>query len=334
MAAPNPYSATGTPYSTQTQATATQNPWDPNAFQQVVGRAPTSAETQYYSNAGPNWLDEVKGNTPDYTQRQQQQQQSSQASGPWGGAPNLNGWIDQQLQGVSSSDDPSYWYSHIANDPKAASGDPSALAYWADRIRRGNGSALVKSGQLQLFNDSPSGGGGGGSFGAFTGTGSLMSGAPGVGNANSLYAQLLGRSQQSLSFDPRTDAIMRPQIDAFSAAQQQQNRNTLAQAAEAGGPNNNLNAETRSLGEAAGQATAGFQAGLAQNELNARRTEIQQALSGMQGLLTSEQQLALQEELSNLDRAQQESQFGRQLANNAYQFDINDQYRNSPLAWA
>jgi hypothetical protein len=52
------------------------------------------------------------------------------------------------------------------------------------------------------------------------------------------------------------------------------------------------------------------------------------------GLLTSQQQMALQEELSNLDRAQQESQFGRSLANNAYQFDINDQYRNSPLSWA
>ncbi len=77
-----------------------------------------------------------------------------------GGQPQGNGlgWVTDALSGVQSTDDPSYWMSHIQNDPKAMAGDPSAIAYWQDRIQRGDGSALVKSGQLQKFNDSPSGG--------------------------------------------------------------------------------------------------------------------------------------------------------------------------------
>lgn len=63
----------------------------------------------------------------------------------------------QTLSEVQSSDDPNYWRTQIANDPKVLAGDQSAIAYWQDRIRRGDGSMLVKNGQLQKFQD---GGGG------------------------------------------------------------------------------------------------------------------------------------------------------------------------------
>lgn len=56
--------------------------WDPNAFAQVVGRAPSQAETDYYSKAGDAWLDEVKRNTPGYAQ--QGQASSTPAAAPSG----------------------------------------------------------------------------------------------------------------------------------------------------------------------------------------------------------------------------------------------------------
>jgi hypothetical protein len=47
-------------------------------------------------------------------------------------------------------------------------------------------------------------------------------------------------------------------------------------------------------------------------ELTARRAEIQQALSGLQGLLSTDQQLALQRELALLDNAIRQQQIGLQ----------------------
>lgn len=62
-------------------------------------------------------------------------------------AGNLN-WATQALQDVESTDDPAYWYAQIQKDPAAMAGDPSAIAWWVDAIRRGDGSKLVKNGTL------------------------------------------------------------------------------------------------------------------------------------------------------------------------------------------
>ena len=89
-------------------------------------------------------------------------------AGGYSGTPGSDQWMNSVLQSVQSTDDPGYWKQQMASDPKVAAGDPSALAYWEDRMRRGNGSALVKNGQLSLY-----GGGGqsasgiGGGFGSF-----------------------------------------------------------------------------------------------------------------------------------------------------------------------
>lgn len=277
--------------------------------------------------------------------------QTATPSGPWGNAQNMGGWIDQQLAATgNTTDDPNYWRTQMGKDPKAVAGDPSAIGWWKDAIDRAEGSSLVKSGQLSLrpaTNAAP--GAGGAAFapppsyssGAGAG-GSVISGALGTGDANSLYAQLMARANQSLTPD-KNDPVIRAQTDAFNAQRTLGDRNTLASLAEQSGANGNLNAATRAAGEASGQAGSQFQAGLMANEVTARRNEIQQALSGAQGLLTAEQAMSLQEEMARLDRAQQESQFGRTLAENesqfgrnlgqrGYEFDINDQYRNSPVA--
>jgi hypothetical protein len=74
-------------------------------------------------------------------------------SGAGGGSSSPHSWIDSELQSVKSTDDPNYWYGVIAKDPKVAAGDQSAIDYWKDRIRRGDGSDLVKNGTLQKFQD-------------------------------------------------------------------------------------------------------------------------------------------------------------------------------------
>jgi hypothetical protein len=147
-------------------------------------------------------------------------------------------------------------------------------------------------------------------------------GAPGSTgqNATDLYKYLYGLGTSSPTIDAN-DPIIKAQTDAYRAEQDRAGRSYLAQAAESGGPNTNLDAVARSMAEQGAQSTGAFQANLMGNELSARRNQIQQALSGAQGLLTSEQQAQLQEELSQLG-----------LAQNAYQFDQQQQYLNSPLA--
>lgn len=139
------------------------------------------------------------------------------------------------------------------------------------------------------------------------------------GQANDLFNLLMGRAQQSLNINPN-DPIIRNQIDNYAAQQERGRRNYLQQVAEQAGPGANTSAEARASAEQVGQGTSAFSAQIGQNELNARRQEIQNALSGASGLLTTQQQLALQEELAQL-----------QLQQNAYQFDTNQQYLNSPL---
>ncbi len=176
------------------------------------------------------------------------------------------------------------------------------------------------------------GGAAGGIWGATSGQGSVFSSSnPMTGQSNDLFNNLMARSNQSLDIKPN-DAIIQPQVNAFNAQQQQAARNAEAQMAESAGPNANTGAETRSAQEKIGQNTSAFQATLMGQEVTARRQEIQQALSGAEGLLTAEQQMRLQEEDQQLSRAQNQHQFDENLGQQAYQFDVNDQFRNSPLA--
>lgn len=144
------------------------------------------------------------------------------------------------------------------------------------------------------------GGGSGGGGGSWGGGGSGGGGGDWGSRANGLYDMLMQRAQQGLNLNAK-DPIIANQVNSFRAEQTRGVRNNLAQMAEAGGPQNNLNMERRMGNEQAARATGGMQAQLMQNELGARRQEIQNALSQMGGMLDSQQSLALQRELGLID---------------------------------
>ena len=159
-----------------------------------------------------------------------------------------------------------------------------------------------------------------------------------------LYNTLMGRANQGLAVD-RNNPVVRAQADAFSANQERSRRNYLADTAESSGPNANLRNEERMSAERMGQATGGFEAELMGREVQAKRDEISNALNNAQGLLTMEQQLALQQKLANMDDvikrmglAQSDKQFGldlgyrnRALSQNDRQFGRDLDYRNRAL---
>jgi hypothetical protein len=141
-----------------------------------------------------------------------------------------------------------------------------------------------------------------------------------------LYNLLLGRATQALDVDPN-DPVIRMQTDAYSADQERARRNYLADLAESSGPTANLRGEQRVTAEQLGQNVGGFEAQLMQRELDSRRAEITDALNSMRGILTSDQQAQLQQQLALIDDATrrlqigtQNDQFNAQLAQNASQF--------------
>jgi hypothetical protein len=128
---------------------------------------------------------------------------------------------------------------------------------------------------------------------------------------NELWKMLMDRAMTSKNIDS-SDPIIRPQVDAYRAEQERARRNDIADLAEGSGPLANLRGEARIAAERTGQNVAGFQSELMGRELTARRAEIQQALTGMQGVLSGDQQLALQRELALLDNAIKQQQIGLQ----------------------
>lgn len=193
-----------------------------------------------------------------------------------------------------------------------AGGDPNA-----ERMGGGGGAGAAVPG-----------GGSGGSFSASTFARDPLSNP----NAKALFDKLMGRADQSLNVNPE-DPIIKNATNAYSAEQERGVRNELsAEAAAQGATGGDTTAAARSLREHAGQATSGFQAQQMTQELTARRQEIQDALHGAAGLLTAEQQMQLNQELHMLDNelqkymfgaglAQNESQFGRNLGQRAYEYD-------------
>lgn len=138
--------------------------------------------------------------------------------------------------------------------------------------------------------------------------------APGNGNTSNntattnsalydrLVEMLMGRATQSLNVD-RNSPTIRQQADPYAANVERERRNYLADLAESAGPLANLQGKKRLSYERAGQATGLYESQLIGKELTDRRTEIQQALTQLGSLLTSQQQMALQEELARIDDA-------------------------------
>jgi hypothetical protein len=156
------------------------------------------------------------------------------------------------------------------------------------------------------------------------------------GRRDQLFDMLMQRATQAKAVD-RNDPTIRAEADAYSANEERAKRNYLGDIAEQSGPMANLRGEQRMASERVGQRTGAFEAQLMGRELQARRQEISEALLSMQGMLTADQQMALQRELATIDDATkrlgldyQRDQFGRQLASNDRQFDANlgFQYEN------
>lgn len=254
----------------------------------------------------------------------------------------LKSMIDYGLKtayGRQATDkDYNYWITQIQAKP----GD---MNYWLQRLlgQGAGGADTALYGPYAGQNAGTFGSSGGAGGGASPSlpippfTSSLKFGVD-SGPNKQLYDMLIKRATQSLAVN-RNDPIIRAQSDAFGAQQTKSARHYLSDIAERVGPIANIGAERRSAAETVGQNTSAFEAQLMGQELSARRNEIAQALTSMQGFLTSEQQMALQQELAALDRAlqyyahqQQNNQFNANLGQNAFQFDINDEYRRSPLA--
>lgn len=129
--------------------------------------------------------------------------------------------------------------------------------------------------------------------------------------SDELFQMLMGRAKQGLNVS-RNDPTIRAQADAYSANEERSKRNYLGDLAEKAGPLANLRGEERLANERVGQRTGGFEAELMGRELTARRTEIAQALQGLQGFISGDKQMALQRELAMLDNAIRQQQLGLQ----------------------
>lgn len=230
------------------------------------------------------------------------------------------------------------WLSSIAGQPGVNPSVANDPAYWNRRIKETGGLGADNTdywmGLALRPEGAPEGGGGGGgtpgAAGAqpsapyvpgqgVSGMGTVFTGG-GLGDkVNPMFDLLMRRANGDPNVSAN-DPIIRSNVDSFNATQQRAERDYESQLAERLGPNTNMGKERRMGAERIGSNTAGFEAQMMNQERTARRQEIQQALQGAYGFLTQQQQLMLQEELSQLG-----------LSQSAYQFDVNDQFRNSPL---
>lgn len=201
----------------------------------------------------------------------------------------------------------------------------SDIAYWNSKITAPGADASYYLGRLaQDFQGTGMDVGGGGAAPA---TSSITtSTTPNIQDprVDQLYNLLLGQAQQSQTENPN-DPVIKAQTDAYSADQTRSTRNYLDTLAEQSGPNANLSGQTAVANEKQAQATSGFQANLMAQDLQAKRDQIQQALTSMGSLLTQEQQMNLQAQLasmndalSRLSLAQNEGQFQQNLG---YEYD-------------
>lgn len=240
-------------------------------------------------------------------------------------------WGAYSTKGIAPRDqsDFQYWVDKI-NTTNGGWTNPQNQQYWLGRMAQTSGGV----------GDYSTGGGGG-----YTGGGGYGSGMPGFGSGptpptipssipltmtadvQQLLNSLKGISGQSLEISP-TDPIIKNQTDIFNAREQQAMRAYLGGLAEQAGPNSNLSAEQRSANQTVGQATAEFEGRLMSQELNARRTQIMQALQMEGSLMTQEQQMALNAELTRINDALQlygaqlgSSEFWAGMGQRAFEFD-------------
>lgn len=131
------------------------------------------------------------------------------------------------------------------------------------------------------------------------------------GQSDALFKLLMERATQGTAVD-RNDPNIRAQVDPVVAQQERASRNYLDDLAERSGPLANLQGERRLAAERSGQAAGAFESEVIGREMAGRRDEIMQALQLYGNRLTVEQQLAMQQELAQLNASLQRESFGIQ----------------------
>lgn len=151
---------------------------------------------------------------------------------------------------------------------------------------------------------------------------------PTSGTGDALMALLMERAGQGTNVS-RNDPTIRAQVDPMVAQMERAKRNYLSDVAEARGPHANIAGEQRMAAERFGQQAGLLESQVIGREIDARRNEIQQTLQLWGSLLSNDQRIALQRELSQLEAAlsregmaQGNDQFMRELA--LREFDLNN----------
>lgn len=142
-----------------------------------------------------------------------------------------------------------------------------------------------------------------------------------------LYDQLLARSQQSLTVDANDPAI-KAQVDAARLTGERSLLTSREALAERAGPyaTGVLSNNARTGAESLANNLSTLTGNLINNEVTARRTEIAQALSGMYGVLSLEEQSRLREEdqklqARQLDQTQQQNEWMRTFQEQGFTAD-------------
>jgi hypothetical protein len=272
--------------------------------------------TQQFQGGAPSWLQPQGGaQTPSYYNAQDPTHQAVMSA--------------FQAKGIAPRDqqDFQYWVDHINQSGGLANGyaNTGGSGTWAQRMASANGGVGdYRTGGTPIQGGTMPGAGGAPPAGGFTvnsGGGLYNSGGSNTptdtsSKSDALYQQLLDRSKQSLAVNS-SDPALKGQIDANSAATDRASRNYLADLAEKAGPLANLQGEQRLTAEQAGQSEGAFASGLVGNEIAARRTEIQNALTQMGAQLSDEQKNQLTQQLAQLDAASKKYAVDAQSATSA-----------------
>lgn len=236
--------------------------------------------------------------------------------------------IQAELAAVQSTDDPNYWLRVISNDPN---GFGSAWDYWVDRIRRGDGSILVRNGTLTKHQEGTGTGGGSRVFSGdqgnnaaggiidellkrLQGSGTFSQPAPVQGNTDpgavALRQQILDALKTLIAqgTEPVGDVSQQPEAMAYSRAQQREQQRARSQALERRGSQGLLysgqaNTDINVGQQASAAKQAQYEATLAHNLLTDRKDRLERALTTGAGFLTNEQSQRLQEQLQNTNAA-------------------------------
>jgi len=136
---------------------------------------------------------------------------------------------------------------------------------------------------------------------------------PPAGMNEELWKMLMERAKQGLNVNAEDPAV-KGQAEAYSAQAQRARRDYLGDQAESSSPYSTgaMEGVERMTAESMGQDIGKFESELIGREITARRNEIQHSLDTMGDVLTEQQRMQLQMELSKMDQALEHTRLRQQ----------------------